>query len=185
MSYSGGGRAESEVTTTVGAPESSHSGGTVVRDYAKTSASGSNRRSLEDGPSDLDDAECSPPERVPSPSFTNESRSSSPSPSAKQIEDEGPTDFSHPAAAEEQRIIWLPKDHLGLVNEAERDLDAHGVLYSTEGAEMDNNGHVNVTMAPPEDVQRSLSGAVPLPSPADERVDGMQATSKRLGSSKV
>jgi hypothetical protein len=36
--------------------------------------------------------------------------------------DEGPTDFSHPSAVEEQRIIWLPKDRLGLIDEILQDL---------------------------------------------------------------
>jgi hypothetical protein len=51
------------------------------------------------------------------------------------------------------------------VHDLGRDLDSRGVLHSTEGAEMDDKGHVNVTTAPPEEVQRSLSGAAPLPSP--------------------
>jgi len=84
------------------------------------------------------------------------------------VEDEGPTDFSHPAAVEEQRIIWLPKDQLGLVREIERGLDSHDILHSTEGTEMDSKGHVNVTMAPPEDVKRASMEAGPLPSPEDK-----------------
>jgi len=97
--------------------------------------------------------------------FSNESRSSSPSPSAKSVEDEGQTDFSHPAAVEEQRIIWLPKDRLGLIDEIMQDLAVWDVLHSTDGAEMDDEGHVNVTKAPPEDVQRNQMEQVPLPSP--------------------
>jgi hypothetical protein len=158
------------MTTAAPEPAPSHDGDTVVRDYAF--ASSSHQRSSEDGPLPPDDVNSSPPERVPSPSFTNESRSSSPSPSAKPIEEEGPTDFSHPAAVEAQRIIWLPRDHLRLMHDLGRDLDSRGILHSTEGAEMDSKGHVNVTMAPPEEVQRSLSGVVPLPSPDDEEVKG-------------
>jgi hypothetical protein len=52
---------------------------------------------------------------------------------------------------EEQRIIWLPKDQLGLVHEMGRDLDSHDILHSTEDAEMDNKGHVDVTIAVLED----------------------------------
>lgn len=168
-----------------------HSGDTVARDYANPNASGSHhRRSGEEEPPHPNDADSSPPERAPSPSasFTHESRSSSPSPSAKPVEDEGPTDFSHPAAVEEQRMIWLPKDNLGLVREIERDLESRGVLYSTEGAEMDNKGHVNVTMAPPEDVQRNRSQPEPLPSPDDLEEDDMRVMSGRAkgsGGSKV
>jgi hypothetical protein len=162
----------------------------MARDYANASAflSGSHQGSGEDEPPRPDDADSSPPSRAPSPSVTNESRSSSPSPSAKPIQDEGPTDFSHPAAVEEQRVIWLPRDRLGLVHDLERDLDSRGVLHSTEGAEMDIKGHVNVTTAPPEEVQRSLSGAAPLPSPDDEEVGDMRTTSDRgngSGSRKV
>lgn len=82
-------------------------------------------------------------------------------------------------------MIWLPKDSLGLVREIERDLESRGVLHSTEGAEMDNEGHVNVTMAPPEDVQRNLS----RPEPQDDlEEDDMRATSglaEDSGGSKV
>ena len=157
----------------------------MARDYAHPNASGSHQqRSGEEEPPHPDDADPNPPERAPSPSFTNESRSSSPSPSAKPVEDEGPTDFSHPAAVEGQRMIWLPKDSLGLVREIERDLESRGVLHSTEGAEMDNKGHVNVTTAPPEDVQRDLSRPESLHSPDDN----MRATSswaEDSGGSKV
>jgi hypothetical protein len=162
----------------------------VARDYANAGAfaSGSHQDSGEDGPPHADDADSSPPSRAPSPSFTNETRSSSPSPSAKPVEDEGPTNFSHPAAVEEQRIIWLPRDRLGLVHDLGRDLDSRGILHSTEGAEMDDKGHVNVTTAPPEEVQRSLSGAAPLPSPDDKEIGDVRARSdwgKGSGSSKV
>jgi hypothetical protein len=58
------------------------------------------------------------------------------------IRREGPTDFRHPAAVEEQRIIRLPKDPLGLVHEIEGDLKAHNILCSSADAEMDNKGHV-------------------------------------------
>jgi hypothetical protein len=81
-------------------------------------------------------------------------------------EAEGPTDFSHPAAVEEQRIIWLPKDPLGLVREIEQDLASQDILYSTGGAEMNGKGHVNVTLAPPEEARRA--SAIPPPSPKSE-----------------
>jgi hypothetical protein len=66
---------------------------------------------------------------------------------AKLVPGEGRTDFRHPAAAEEQRPIWLPKDPIGLVKEIERDLDSQEILHSTEGATMDAKGHVDVTPA--------------------------------------
>lgn len=75
------------------------------------------------------------------------------SPLAKLMKREH-TDFRHPATAEEQRIIWLPKDPLGLVHEIERDLESHDVSHSLEGAEMDDKGYVDVTMVAPEDAPR-------------------------------
>jgi hypothetical protein len=74
-----------------------------------------------------------------------------------------PTEFSHPAAIEEQRIIWLPKDPLGLVHEIEQELTSQHILYSTEGAEMDSQGKVSVTSASPEEVQRAPMEARPRP----------------------
>jgi len=47
---------------------------------------------------------------------------------------------------EDMRVVWLPKDALGLVKEIERDLDSHGILYSTDGAEMDAKGKVDVIL---------------------------------------
>jgi hypothetical protein len=73
---------------------------------------------------------------------------------------ECPTEFYHPATTEDQRIIWLPKDPLGLVRDIEQELTSQHVLYSSEGAEMDSHGNVNVTFAPPEEVRRA-----PLPRP--------------------
>lgn len=93
-------------------------------------------------------------------SFTDES---SAPPCGRPTEAEGPTDFSHPAAVEAQRMIWLPNDHLGLVHEIEEDLAAHDILYSTEGTEMNDKGHVEVSLAPPEEARRV--GAIPPPSP--------------------
>ena len=91
---------------------------------------------------------------------------------------EGPTDFSHPAAVEEQRVIWLPRDQLGLVDEIERDLDSRSVLHSTDGTEMDGKGHVDVRMAPPEETRRNSMEGRPLPSPDEgEGDDDMQVAS--------
>jgi hypothetical protein len=66
------------------------------------------------------------------------------------------TDFRHPATADEQRIIWLPKDPLGLVKEIERDLDSQDILHTTEGAKMGADGTVDVTLGA-EDVQKVLT----------------------------
>ena len=48
----------------------------------------------------------------------------------------------------EQRVIWLPKDPFGLVKEIRRDLDTHEILHSTECAEMDAKGRVDVNLIP-------------------------------------
>ena len=50
---------------------------------------------------------------------------------------------------DEQRIIWLPKDPLGLVKEIEQDLDSQDIIHTTEGAEMGANGSVDVTLGAP------------------------------------
>ncbi|ETW77979.1 hypothetical protein HETIRDRAFT_324961, partial [Heterobasidion irregulare TC 32-1] len=70
--------------------------------------------------------------------------------------EQGPTDFSHPASVESQRVIWLPRDPLGLVEEAERACKAEGIDVSTEGAIMNEKGKVNITSAPPEEAMIDL-----------------------------
>ena len=52
---------------------------------------------------------------------------------------------------EKQRVIWLPKDPLGLVKEIEQDLDSHDISHSTECATMDAKGHVDVNLVPEEE----------------------------------
>ena len=100
-------------------------------------------------------------ERPAAPSFTNESHVWSLSPT-RPFKAECPPEFSHPAAIEEQRTIWLPKDPLGLVDDLEEELASHKILYSSDGAEMDGQGKVNVTSASPEDVRRA-----PRPRPCE------------------
>lgn len=176
---------EPEVPTTLGAPQPvpSCSEGVEAIDYANKFASGPHQPDGEGGSPHPDDADRSPPERVPTPSFTDESRASSPTPSAKPVENEGPTDFRHPAAVEEQRTIWLPQDQLGLVHEIRQELDAQDILYSTDGAEMDSKGHVSVTMAPPEEVKRNSMEVRPLPSPDEREGDDIRiATAKEKSS---
>jgi len=89
------------------------------------------------------------------------------SPSAKLVEGEGPTDFSHPAAVEEQRIIWSPKDRLILIDEIKQDLAVWDILHSTDGAKM-YEGPVDATMAPPEDGLGNRMEPVPQPSPDED-----------------
>ncbi|KAI0052100.1 DUF221-domain-containing protein [Auriscalpium vulgare] len=95
--------------------------------------------------------------RKASGSFTDTggSRSSSPSPSVKVPEPEPPTDFSHPAAVDPQQAVWLPRDSLGIAQEIGRALSAEGIEYSTDGAELDGKGHVQVSTAPPDEIRRA------------------------------
>lgn len=62
---------------------------------------------------------------------------------------EGPTDFNHPASIEPQRIIWLPQDPLGVGDREAQRLQEGGVEASTENANMDNRGRVDISGHPP------------------------------------
>jgi hypothetical protein len=72
-------------------------------------------------------------------------------PSPSPLKEEGATDFRHPATVEEQRVIWLPNDPLGLVKEIKQDLDTHDILHSTECAEMNAKGSVDVILIPEDE----------------------------------
>lgn len=48
-------------------------------------------------------------------------------------------------------------------------------MHSTDGAEMDDEGHVDVTMVLPEDVQRNQMELVPLPSPDEDKGNEIRA----------
>ncbi|KAG8794642.1 hypothetical protein FRC12_022951 [Ceratobasidium sp. 428] len=71
---------------------------------------------------------------------------------------DGPEDFTHPAAIEPQQVIWLPRDKLGLAQAEEAELNAEGIEVSTEHAEMDEKGHVELTGPPPGDDKDALFG---------------------------
>jgi len=62
---------------------------------------------------------------------------------------EGPTDFNHPASVEPQRIVWLPRDPLGISDVEVRELNAHGVESSNENATISVAGTVDVESHPP------------------------------------
>jgi hypothetical protein len=62
---------------------------------------------------------------------------------------EGPTDFTHPAAIEPQRIVWLPRDDLGVAESEVADMQARGVESSTENARLDAKGHTEIDGHPP------------------------------------
>ena len=126
-----------------------------VTDHFKPSLSDSDQHPNEGAPLlpvDLTDGDL---KHTAAPLFTNESRALSPSPSTRPLKAERPTGFSHPAAVEEQRIIWLPKDRLGLVNGLEKELGSDKIMYSSHGAKIDKQGKVTVTSASPEDVRRA------------------------------
>ncbi|KAI0261640.1 hypothetical protein BC834DRAFT_895208 [Gloeopeniophorella convolvens] len=196
-SYDGGAKADTEAPVVPDAPQPVPSSSEDVNaiDYAKTSDKDTTTQHVEMQPAPsydhqstsangggsprIDGANTSPMKRKASGSFTNETRSSSPSPSAKAIEDERPTDFSHPAAVEEQRVVWLPKDALGLVHEIERDLGTQGILHTTDGADMDFKGNVSVTTAPPEEARRASTRGQLMPSPDEGDGDDILSASPR------
>jgi hypothetical protein len=101
-----------------------------------------------------DDADDNDLEQSEAHLLTNEF-CASPSSFTRPMKTEGLTDFNHPAAAEEEPIIWLPKDPLGLVHEIGRELTSHDILYSAEGAKIDSKCRVDVTMASPEEIRRN------------------------------
>lgn len=102
-----------------------------------------------------------PSSAVPSPSAPTDAASVASTASAKPRstanpeeirpvdEDAGPKEFYHPASVEPQRVVWLPRDRLGLAAEEERAIRDAGILVSSEGAVMDDKGHVDISAAPP------------------------------------
>ncbi|KAF7316312.1 Protein kinase domain-containing protein [Mycena indigotica] len=58
--------------------------------------------------------------------------------------------FAHPAASRPQRVIWLPRDQLGLAEEEERVNEAAGVKASLKDAEMNEKGKVDISGPPPD-----------------------------------
>ena len=88
----------------------------------------------------------------------------------RAIKTECPTEFGHPAAVEEQPVIWLPKDPHGLVHDLEQKLASHNILYSSEGAKIDEQGKVDVTSASPEDVRHP---PIPRPCDSEENEEGI------------
>lgn len=60
-----------------------------------------------------------------------------------------PTDFYHPASVEPLRVIWLPRDSLGLAEQEVRENQKLGIEASFEHAHMDEKGHVDIDGHPP------------------------------------
>ena len=71
--------------------------------------------------------------------------------SLKGLTDDGPQEFDHPASIEPQRVIWLPRDTLGLGEAEEAAIRTRGIGVSTKGAVMDGKGNVDVDAAPPQE----------------------------------
>jgi len=77
-------------------------------------------------------------------------RDSSPESDLAIDEEAGPKDFYHPASVEPQRVIWLPRDPLGLALEEAQAIRDAGIAVSIEDAVMDDKGHVDIQGAPPD-----------------------------------
>lgn len=69
-----------------------------------------------------------------------------------------PADFDHPAAVEAQRIVWVPRDALGLGDAEVRACREAGVLAGSDNALMDQKGHVTVRGHPPGATGNLFSG---------------------------
>jgi hypothetical protein len=64
-------------------------------------------------------------------------------------QNDGPEDFMHPATVEPQRVVWPPRDPLGLAEAELKELKRAGVKVSIENADMDEKGHVQLKGPPP------------------------------------
>ncbi|KAJ7064856.1 hypothetical protein C8F01DRAFT_777426 [Mycena amicta] len=69
---------------------------------------------------------------------------------AARVKSEEEYGFAHPAASRPQRIVWFPRDRLGLGEEEERACEAAGVSVSMKDAEMNEKGKVDISGAPPD-----------------------------------
>ncbi|KAG8731630.1 hypothetical protein FRC11_003222 [Ceratobasidium sp. 423] len=73
-------------------------------------------------------------------------------------QNDGPEDFTHPAAIEPQRVVWLPRDPLGVAEAEESELKSQGIEVSTENAVMNEKGDVELTGPPPGGEEDALFG---------------------------
>ncbi|KAJ7359243.1 hypothetical protein DFH08DRAFT_769128 [Mycena albidolilacea] len=69
---------------------------------------------------------------------------------AARVKSEEEYGFAHPAASRPQRIVWFPRDRLGLAEEEERGCREAGVECSVKDAEMNEKGKVDIVGAPPD-----------------------------------
>jgi calcium permeable stress-gated cation channel len=58
--------------------------------------------------------------------------------------------FAHPAASRPQRIVWIPKDTLGLTEEEVSGCEEAGVRVSFVHAQIDETGKVGINGGPPD-----------------------------------
>ncbi|KAG6815304.1 hypothetical protein H0H93_010294 [Arthromyces matolae] len=76
--------------------------------------------------------------------------SSVPGPRPTDPEDYG---FAHPAVSRPQRTIWIPKDTLGLAEEEQRGCMDASVDASYSHASMNEQGKVDISGGPPDEVE--------------------------------
>ncbi|KAJ7266968.1 hypothetical protein B0H12DRAFT_1179433 [Mycena haematopus] len=69
---------------------------------------------------------------------------------AARIKSEEEYGFSHPAASRPQRIVWFPRDRLGIAEEEELGCREAGVDCSVKDADMNDKGKVDISGAPPD-----------------------------------
>ena len=69
---------------------------------------------------------------------------------AARMKSEEEYGFAHPAASRPQRIVWFPRDRLGLAEEEERGCREAGVDCSVKDAELNDKGKVDISGAPPD-----------------------------------
>ena len=72
------------------------------------------------------------------------------SPNMAEEEVEERYGFAHPAASRPQRIVWLPKDTLGLTEEEVRGCEEAGVKVSYVDARLNETGKVDIDGGPPD-----------------------------------
>ncbi|EKM58161.1 uncharacterized protein PHACADRAFT_26687 [Phanerochaete carnosa HHB-10118-sp] len=112
-------------------------------DAVESAPLGESKASASSSPNPADDPESNPETANP--------------PEVKPVdEDAGPKEFYHPASVEPQRIVWIPEDQLGLAAEEEREIRDVGIRVSTEGAIMNEKGHVDIDSPPPGGDVRAL-----------------------------
>ncbi|KAJ6473515.1 hypothetical protein C8R47DRAFT_1053586 [Mycena vitilis] len=69
---------------------------------------------------------------------------------AARVKSEEEYGFAHPAASRPQRIVWFPRDRLGLAEEEERGCREKGVVCSVKDAEITEKGKVDISGPPPD-----------------------------------